>query len=181
MAQNSTSRTICQGESYPSITVTPSGGTAPYVVTFTSPSGATSTGTTVVTNAAGVWQWVAVDATGCSSLGAAHTLSIEPDPTSSIAIVAENKCVGVGQTISATGVPAGYTYSWNFGVQALPTSSTTAATNVIYSTGGTKTITLTVSKYFAGVGTGCSHTCTWVKTRTIVIGTLTGTVTCSGS
>lgn len=174
-----TSSTQCAGDSNPTVTVIPSGGTAPYVVTWTSPSASTSTGTTVTLTEAGIWQWVVEDATSCPTEGGTHIFTIEPSPLSGITINAVNKCSAASQTISATGVPAGYTYAWNFGSGASPATSATASVNVTYSTGGTKTITLSITKSFPGIGAGCSESCIWTKTKTITIGTLTGVVNCN--
>jgi hypothetical protein len=38
---------------------------------------------------------------------------------------------------------------------------------------------LTISKVFTGTTNGCSSTCTWVKTKTVVIGNLTGGSSCN--
>lgn len=115
---------IC-GSGTKTLTASASGGTAPYTYTWTSPTNVTTTGATVTAGAAGVWTWTATDANGCTATGT-HTIVIETDPTASITINAANACVDASQTISATGVPAGYTYSWNFGSGATPPTSTSA-------------------------------------------------------
>lgn len=174
-----TSSTICEGSPDPEVTVTPSGGTSPYLVIWTRPGGALDTTNTKTLDTVGIWQWVVEDATACATSGGSHTLTMEPDPTDSLVINAVNKCSASGQTISASAVPAGYTYAWNFGSGASPATSTTPAVNVTYSTGGTKTITLTITKAFPGVGTSCAESCVWVKTKDIIIGTLTGVAACN--
>ena len=160
------------------LTATATGGTAPITYTWTSPSAVVTTGATVTANAAGVWTWNATDANGCTATGT-HTVNIEADPTAGISIVAVNGCIGSSQTISATGVPAGYTYSWAFGTDSSPATSTASSASVSYSSSGTKTITLQISKTFTGSANGCSATCVWSKTATITIGSMTGSSSCS--
>ncbi len=172
------SKTICAG-SIDSVTVSCSGGIAPYTVKWTKPNGDTLIGSTIVTDSAGIYSWICRDATNCSSTAGTHTVIIEASPLDSIVINAANVCTNVGQNISATGVPAGYTYTWNFGTNASPGTSTTASTNVLYTAGGSKTISLSISKPFAGVGVGCNETCVWVKTKLISIGNLTGSAACN--
>ena len=174
---------ICAGD-VKTLTINPDagnvcGGGAAYQ--WTSPSNVTTTGTTVTANESGVWTWQisCPSNPSCPPATGTHTVNIEPDPTSGITINATNSCVGANQTISATGVPAGYTYSWNFGSGATPATSTSASASVTYSTTGTKTITLEISKAFTGSINGCSATCTWTKTTTITIGNLTGSSSCS--
>lgn len=173
-------RYICAG-STATFTIVPDAGQcqspATYSYTWTSPSNITTTGISVTTSESGLWtgNWTCSAFPGCTGTLTVN-LIVEPDPTSAITINATNSCVGANQTISATGVPSGYTYSWDFGTDATPATSTSSSASVNYSTTGTKTITLTISKDF----TGCSPvTCTWTKTTTITISNLTGTVSCS--
>lgn len=174
---------IC-GSGTKTLTFNPDAGvTCPsgFVVTWTSPSNVTTTGVSVTANAAGVWTYSAScpDYPSCPAATGTHTIVIEPDPTASITLNATNSCVGANQTISATGVPSGYTYAWDFGSGANPATSTSSSASVSYSTTGTKTITLVISKTFTGSTNGCSATCTWTKTTTITIGNLTGSSSCS--
>lgn len=177
VAQKSTH--VCPGGSFPSVTQTCDGGTAPYTVTWTSPSGATSTGTSKVLNQAGLWLWQCTDSATptCSSSGGTHLVVLEEDPT--ITITASSTCTGTLQTISATGVPAGYTYEWDFGSGATPPTSTTPFTNVLYTTAGAKTITLTITKTFDDPNIICTDDCTKEEDTIITIGTLTGTISCT--
>lgn len=167
---------MCAGETK-TLTASATGGTAPITYSWAGPGG-TTTGATRSVTASGTYTWTATDAAGCTASGT-HIVNVEPDPTASITINATNICVGASQTISATGVPAGYTYSWNFGSGATPATSNTASTSVSYSTTGTKTITLTITKTFTGSTNGCSSTCTWTKTTTITVGQLSGGSSCS--
>lgn len=168
---------IC-GSGTKTFTASATGGTAPITYTWTSPSSIITSGATVNAGAAGIWTWIATDAVGCTATGT-HTLIIESDPTASVAIVAVNSCLGSSQTISATGVPVGYTYAWNFGSGATPATSTSASASVTYATTGTKTITLVITKLLAGSTNGCGASCEWTKTTTITIGSLTGGSSCS--
>lgn len=168
---------ICAG-STKVLTATATGGTAPINYTWTSPSSVVTSGATVTANATGTWTWEAEDANGCTATGT-HIVNIEANPTASITINATNTCIGAAQTISATGVPAGYTYSWNFGSGASPATSTSSSASVSYSTTGTKTITLVIEKTLTGSTNGCSATCSWTKTTTINVSQLTGSSSCS--
>ena len=164
---------ICAGESKTLSVTNPTGCTGTFTYLWTRPDATTVATQTVSVTVAGVYTALVTCSTGCT-LTYTHTVNIEDDPTSGITINAVDGCVGSSQTISATGVPSGYTYSWNFGSGATPATSTTASTSVSYSTTGTKTITLTISKTFTGTGGGCGSTCTWTKTKTINISQLTG-------
>lgn len=151
------------------------GGTAPITYVWTAPGGSTTTGAAVSASIAGVWTWTATDAVGCTATGT-HTLVIEAEPT--VTINAVNSCSGAPQTISATGVPAGYIYSWNFGSGATPATSTSSSASVTYSTTGTKTISLAITKLTAGSTNGCGAECEWNYSTTITVGNLTGGSSC---
>lgn len=73
------------------------------------------------------------------------------------------QCVGNPVNFTNTSTPTtGVTYSWNFGSGAAPATSTaTNPAGIIYSTAGTKTVTLIVSN-------GCS-TCSDTAIQTIII------------
>jgi hypothetical protein len=175
---------ICAGAGSKTLTTSITGGTGTITYTWSGPGGVTSGATRVVT-AAGTYTWRAVDNNNvpsdstkwCTAMGT-HIIAIEADPTASIQIIAANSCLNTGQIISATGVPSGYRFSWNFGSGAVPTTSTNTAESVSYTTTGTKTITLTVTRDLTGSTNGCSATCVWTKTRTITIGNLTGSSSC---
>jgi len=166
---------ICAGATK-ILTANATGGTAPITYTWTSPSAVVTTGATVTANATGTYTWTATDVNGCTAAGT-HDITIEANPT--VTLNAVGSCVGSAQTISATGVPAGYTYAWNFGSGATPATATSPTASVSYSTSGTKTITLDITRIQTGSANGCSATCVWTKTTTVVIGTLTGGSSCN--
>jgi hypothetical protein len=126
--------------------------------TWTSPSGTSVSGNYVNTNEAGIWSWFAIDSFGCTRSGN-HTLVIEPEPSATI--LADTVCVNESQIISVEGVSSGYCYDWDFGEDATPTTSNLAVNSVSYSSEGTKTVTLTITREFIGFSGGCSGTCTW--------------------
>lgn len=146
-----------------SLTATDSTGVVFY--TWTSQDNVASSGRTVEATA-GVWSWFAIDINGCSKTGN-HTVIVNEEPTMSI--LADTSCIDSVQLISAIGVPEGYTYSWDFGEDAYPATSDLMSDNVSYSTGGTKTILLTVSRTFTGTANGCSDTCIWTQEFEIFI------------
>lgn len=166
---------LCAGTTK-TLTASATGGTAPITYVWTSPSSVATTGATVSADAAGTWTWEATDANGCTATGT-HVVNIEANPNATITAV--DVCLNSAQNISATGVPAGYEYSWGFGAGATPATSSTATTSVSYSTTGSKTITLTVTRVFTGTTNGCSETCTWTSTATINVGELAGTSSCN--
>ena len=172
---------FCELGSSKTLTASCSGGTAPYTYTWKSPAGVVTSGATKVINNVsqeGIWIWECTDAIGCTNMGS-HEIIYEPNPEVDITIVAVNTCNNTSQIVSATGVPSGYIYSWNFGSGATPATSTTPTTSVLWSTAGSKTITLTISKAFDG--TACDVTCVWGKTKVVTIGSgsLTGLSSCS--
>ena len=129
---------FCTGGASKTLTASCSAGTAPYTYTWKSPAGViTNTASIVINNAnqAGVWTWECTDATGCKNMGS-HEIIFEPNPGIDIVINAVNSCQNVAQVVSATGVPAGYIYTWNFGVGAVPGTSTTPSTSVLWNSSG---------------------------------------------
>lgn len=169
---------VCPGGDWPSLTATCSDGTPPYTVTWTSPTGTTSTGVTKILNQAGVWQYQCVDSSDPSCpYGGTHTVIVEAEP--SVTINATNACAGATQTVSATGVPAGYTLAWNFGSGAVPATSTTPFTNVVWNTNGTKTITLVITKTFSDPNIICTDPCTDTTTTTIAVTSISGSISCT--
>lgn len=170
---------MCAGAAAKNISAVPSGGTPPYSFNWSGPSSFSSTDSTITVSTAGVYQFTITDDNGCSAVGN-HTLVVEADPTAGITINATDICLNTAQTISATGVPAGYSYDWDFGSGASPGTSTNASESVSYTTGGAKTVDLTISKTFTGSTNGCSATCNWNKQKSITVGTLTGGSSCSG-
>lgn len=147
-------------------------GTAIYQ--WTSPSNVTTSGVSVTATQAGVWTWQ-VSIPGCSPATGTHTIISETQPTFSIN--ATNTCLNSSQTVTASGVPAGYTYSWNFGVDASPATSTASSESVSWSSAGTKTITLTITKVLPSGA--CTGTCVWTATTTIDVISISATSTCN--
>lgn len=151
-------------------------GTPPYTYNWSGPGGFTSTSASVSLSTPGVYQMTITDANNCPAF-ANHTVIQEAAPT--LAITANNTCVGSAQTVSVTGVPSGYGYSWTFGSGSDPSSSTSAFESVLWTTTGTKTIDLTISKAFTGSGGGCSATCSWDVSKTITVSQLSGIISCT--
>jgi gliding motility-associated-like protein len=60
------------------------------------------------------------------------------------------KCTGDSVTFANTGTAAGVTYSWNFGPNGMPNTSTVQNPTVAFSTGGSQTIVLTVTDTVSG-------------------------------
>jgi hypothetical protein len=146
-----------------SLTATDSTGVVFY--TWTSQDNVATSGRTVEATA-GVWSWFAIDINGCSKTGN-HTVIVNSEP--SMSILADTVCIDEIQNISALGVPEGYTYEWDFGEDASPATSTNSSEEVSYSSSGTKTILLTVSRTFTGTANGCSDTCVWTEEFNIFI------------
>lgn len=166
---------VCQGNLPKNFSIDCAG--EGWVFEWTSPSAVVTSGQSVDADAEGVWTWKCTSES-CVNTGT-HELIVEEDPTESIVIVANNTCSGSSQSISATGVPEGYTYIWNFGSGSVPSTSITSSTNVVYNTSGTKTITLSIIKNMEAEEYGCSDICSWLITDTIEIISLPGFSTCN--
>jgi hypothetical protein len=148
------------------------------VYEWTSPSSVVTSGATVSATVPGVWSW-SISGAGCNPLTGTHTLVVEPEPE--VDILADDICINTIQSISASGVPGGYTYSWSFGAGASPSTSTLASEDVEWSTTGTKTITLQISKTLPSVGMGeCTDACVWNFSIDIQISEISGTSSCGG-
>lgn len=100
--------------------------------------------------------------TGCAST-TTQTININQTPTASFTSNAP-QCVGSTLNFTNTGSTGGsWSYFWDFGMDAIPqNSSAENPTGVSYTTGGTKTITFTVS----------DGNCTQTSTQTITINAL---------
>jgi gliding motility-associated-like protein len=76
---------------------------------------------------------------------ATQTIVIDSTPTASFSSTAP-QCTGVGVDFSNSSTATGVTYAWNFGPGATPATSTAAnPTGIVYSTPGTKIVTLVVT------------------------------------
>ncbi len=171
---------FCQGGAAKNLQIAAcTGGTAPYTYKWTSPTAVVTNSNSITINnisQAGVWTWECRDAGGCTAIGS-HEVIFEPTPVFNINAI--NICLNASLIVTAVGVPSGYTYSWNFGSGAVPATSITPSTSVLWNTIGSKTITLTIEKIFDG--TACDATCSWVQTTTITVGSgnITGTSSCN--
>lgn len=98
--------------------------------------------------------------TGCN-VTTTENIVINPTPVANFTSSAP-KCAGSAVNFTNTGTAVGVTYSWSFGAGATPATSTAQSpTGIIYSTSGSKTVTLTTTNPV----TGCYATVT--KTITI--------------
>lgn len=97
---------------------------------------------------------------GCSDVRT-RQIDIIPQPTVTFTSNAP-QCVGSQVNFTYTG-SAALTYQWDFGIGAVPQASTVQnPQGIIYSSGGTKTVTLTID----------NGTCTSTITQTILVNTL---------
>lgn len=109
---------------------------------------------------------VSVSKNGCTATDN-HTIVFENCPVAIINSVSDI-CKSAAQIFSTVNQGTGVTYAWNFGSGASPaTASTIGPHSVMYSTTGSKTATLTVSK------TGCTTKSTSVS---FVVNATLGTV-----
>ncbi|HXB14027.1 MAG TPA: gliding motility-associated C-terminal domain-containing protein, partial [Bacteroidia bacterium] len=99
---------------------------------------------------------------GCSAT-TTQTININQTPTATF-ITNAPQCAGSSVNFTNTGTTgAGITYSWDFGLNANPqTSSMESPMNIVYSSGGKKLITFTVT----------NGACSMVDTMTIAIDSL---------
>ena len=85
-----------------------------------------------------------------------QSIVINPTPVASFTSTAP-QCTGLGVNFTNTGTTTGVSYAWNFGASATPATDTVAnPSGVVYSTAGTKTVTLTTTD----TSSGCSVTAT---------------------
>ncbi len=151
--------TICGGGST-TITASPSGGTGPYVVTWSNslPNGTTQTVSPIASTN---YTATLTDANGCTSVQT-FSVTVAPQPTAAFTAGAGDCAPAVvGFTDNSVGASQ---YLWDFGDPASGAFNTsTAASPVhIYNTPGTYNITLIVQN--AG---GCSDTITIVGAVTV--------------
>ena len=151
--------TICAGGST-TITATPSGGTAPYTVSWSNslPNGLSQPVSPPTTT---TYTATLTDANGCS-ITQTFTVTVAPQPTAAFT-ASPGDCApaSVNFTDNSTGATQ---YQWDFGDPASGplNNSTTASPSHLYTTAGTYDITLIVQN--AG---GCSDTITLVGAVTI--------------
>ena len=135
---------VCFQGNTASISITASGGTAPYTYAWTGPNGFTSTSEDLQNLLSGTYQVTVTDANGCTITGAAQTITEPTALTITNQVKVDNVCAqgATGSiTVTAAGGTAPYTYAWtgpnNF-------SSTVAnAQNLI---SGTYQVTVTDAK-----------------------------------
>ena len=131
-------------------------GATPPTSTLQNPTGVTyaTSGTKIVTLV------TTNTVTGCSD-STSGSFTISQSPVASFTSTAP-QCSSVGIDFTNTGSTGGsWSYAWSFGVGANPATSTAEnPSGIMYSSGGTKTVSFTVS------GGGCTQT----STQTIAIG-----------
>ncbi|MBL7691137.1 MAG: T9SS type A sorting domain-containing protein [Flavipsychrobacter sp.] len=166
----SNSGPVCTGTTL-SLSSTVSGGTAPYVFSWSGPSSYTSTLqnpsiSSVTASSAGVYTMTPTDANGCSFTGANTTsVIVNNSPVAVMALSPNPTLVGlpVNYSSSSTGVSG---YSWAFGDGG---TSTLSSSSRSYAAAGTYTAILTV------VDTnGCTDTASSVIAVNSTMGPITG-------
>ena len=150
-------------------TITAGSGTNSITVTFGTTNGNVSVTETNSGGCAGTARTLAISLVGCG---------LDADFTGSPLTV----CAGavVTFTNTSTGTTGSTTYSWNFGSGATPATANTAGPhNVTYSTGGTKTVSLTITE--GAVNTETKTDYITVNPLPAAAGTITGTASvCQG-
>jgi hypothetical protein len=110
---------LCNGDSTGSVTITFSGGTAPYQVSFNGGAFASATSPSVYSNlSAGSYNWTVRDANGCEVSGSETIAQPEALLATNVSVEDDNceddVCNG-SLTVTVTGGTAPYTYQWNDG------------------------------------------------------------------
>lgn len=142
------------GVSNGSATVTATGGTSGYTYNW-SPSGGNST--TATNLAAGTYSVIITDANGCTYTATTNIASAGGGPTLAIASQSNISCFGNNNgsaSITATGTPSSFTYTW------LPSGGNTASASGL--SAGTYTVVV-------GNGTACTSSITVIITQPTVI------------
>ena len=106
---------VCFGGSIGSISITPTGGTAPYTYAWTGPNGFTSTNEDLQNLVAGTYQVTVTDANSCAALVGPQITITQPAQLALTQSQVNNLCFGgsIGSiNISASGGTAPYTYAW---------------------------------------------------------------------
>jgi roadblock/LC7 domain-containing protein len=127
---------ICAGSSQ-TFTVTPTGGTAPYTITWTGPNGFTASGPTITVSVTGIYTATVKDAKGCSTSVAA-SLIVNANPQVSITGPTGCQSVPAILTATVTGGSGALTFSWTG-----PNGFTASTQTISISTGGTYKVLVT--------------------------------------
>lgn len=170
---NSTAQTTCNAANCPTVTVTPTpvsdicrdASTAPFNLTGTVTGGngtgtLTWSGTGIVDAAAGTFDpkqasigantITATYSEGPCTTSSDLTIYVFQTPTASFT-APSSVCIGNAATINFTGsIGSGQTYAWDFGGGTATPGTGAGPHTVTFATGGTKTVTLTVTE------NGCS-------------------------
>jgi gliding motility-associated-like protein len=116
LTQNKVDNVCFQGNTG-SISITASGGIAPYTYAWTGPNGFTSTSEDLQNLVSGTYQVTVTDANGCSVTGATQTIT-EPAPLAINAQVQGESCADAKDgriSLTPTGGTAAYQYRWEHG------------------------------------------------------------------
>ncbi len=106
---------VCFGGNTGSISITASGGTAPYTYTWTGPNGFTSTNEDLSALASGTYQVTVRDANACTTLVGPQITITQPTQLALTQSQVNNVCFGGNSgsiSITASGGTAPYTYAW---------------------------------------------------------------------
>ena len=160
------SQEVCAGGTS-TFTVTPTGGTAPYTISWMGPGGFTAGNVTSITvGVTGTYTASIVDAKGCTT-SCSGMLLVNPTPACSVSVNPTQVCVGGSATFTATptGGTPGYSFLWDTGATTPSISvTTTSVGNVSHS------VTITDSK---GCMTSCTGTLRVNPNPTVTINSVT--------
>ncbi len=134
----------------------------PYV--FTQGSATSGTNPVIRFNNAGVYSVVLKITNACGPISsAAQTITVKKKPELNLSVAPTNICVGEFVSPTATALPCGDvlgSYNWTFPGGNPATSNQQNPGNVSYSTGGTKTITVSIQNSCGTVSANTSVTVT---------------------